>query len=461
MPEAGERDVGEGDLLAEDTSWHGQMVRVFGLASRADLNGKLGFAQGLGASGRIAVLVNPLGGVQAVAGSSAGGRGAPEVISIKRGNLTLLEGHRRQDMRSGDARAMAVADTEMPLESLREQIAMRPIQMIDGELAVMNQLRAGSAAASKANYPGALSCFEAALTSSSEVHDNKSLIRVHIMQLCWQVLTRMYVKESCAVEDMTPALDPELAPLHTSARTRSGPQELQEVIPQLYSKALAYASDAMDILEFRLGTRMRDGRSGENPVSSLFELTAEETSFLSVLIATGQAELWTFLGAPLALSLARNVFLPVLLNGGAPAGAAEAEGGEGAARAVAPAEEGATEAVTAGGGEARAAEAIEGATTVAAEAREPKEGGARGRAAATSATAAIPTPTETAMASEPRARTGAGSGADAASALEHQCWRRVAVALRVIEAAERLGTLATVWQERVNHFESCIPTHEP
>jgi hypothetical protein len=51
IPEAGERSVGEEDLLPADTTWHGQMVRVFGLKARADLNGKLGFAQGLGASG--------------------------------------------------------------------------------------------------------------------------------------------------------------------------------------------------------------------------------------------------------------------------------------------------------------------------------------------------------------------------------------------------------------------------
>ena len=40
MPEAGERDVGEDDLAASDTTWHGQMVRVVGLKARPDLNGK-------------------------------------------------------------------------------------------------------------------------------------------------------------------------------------------------------------------------------------------------------------------------------------------------------------------------------------------------------------------------------------------------------------------------------------
>jgi hypothetical protein len=45
-------------------------------------------------------------------------------------------------------------------------------------------------------------------------------------------------------------------------------------------------------------------------VSSLFELTAEETSFLSVLVMNGQ-ELWGFLGAPLVVTLAQNAFLPV------------------------------------------------------------------------------------------------------------------------------------------------------
>ena len=67
-----------------------------------------------------------------------------------------------------------------------------------------------------------------------------------------------------------------------------GAGEAVEVIPELYTKAVSYACEAMDILEFRLGTRMRDGRSGENPISSLFELTAEEMSFLSVLVMTGE-----------------------------------------------------------------------------------------------------------------------------------------------------------------------------
>jgi hypothetical protein len=57
----------------------------------------------------------------------------------------------------------------------------------------------------------------------------------------------------------------------------------QEVVPELYTKAVHYASEAMDILEFRLSTRMRDGRSGENPVSSLFELTAVGLCTLNII----------------------------------------------------------------------------------------------------------------------------------------------------------------------------------
>jgi hypothetical protein len=53
--------------------------------------------------------------------------------------------------------------------------------------------------------------------------------------------------------------------------------------------------------------------------------TAEEMSFLSVLVVTGQAESWAFLGAPLAVTLAQNVFLSVLMNGGPPPGAVEAQ----------------------------------------------------------------------------------------------------------------------------------------
>jgi hypothetical protein len=39
----------------------------------------------------------------------------------------------------------------------------------------------------------------------------------------------------------------------------------REVLPELYTKALGYASEAMDILEFRLETKWRDGRSGLHP----------------------------------------------------------------------------------------------------------------------------------------------------------------------------------------------------
>ena len=97
------------------------------------------------------------------------------------------------------------------------------------------------------------------------------------MHLCWHTLTMMYAKKK---DDGAGA--------GAAGGGGGGAGEAVEVIPELYTKAVSYACEAMDILEFRLGTRMRDGRSGENPISSLFELTAEEMSFLSVLIMTGE-----------------------------------------------------------------------------------------------------------------------------------------------------------------------------
>ena len=109
----------------------------------------------------------------------------------------------------------------------------------------------------------------------------------------------------------------------------------------------------------------------------------------------GRADLWAFLGAPLAVTLAQRVFLPVLLNGGPPPGSAEAAE---AAEAASPEERGTTT-------------------------------GAAGNGAG----------------DEDNGVGGEGGGP---SSFERQCWRRVAVALKVIEAEWSLGALASVWQER-------------
>ena len=103
-PEAGERDATEVDFPPGETDWHGQMVRVRGLVARPDLNGALGYAQGVGGSSdRVAVLVNPLGGEDFPA----------EVISVRRERLALFEGHRREDAGAvggaGGAAALDVA----------------------------------------------------------------------------------------------------------------------------------------------------------------------------------------------------------------------------------------------------------------------------------------------------------------------------------------------------------------
>ena len=102
-------------------------------------------------------------------GSSGDGSGEnnntpPEVISIKRENLTVLDGHRRRDAArravhenenggggggggaGGGVDKDRDDDGEMPLESLRERIASDgPIEMIEGEQAVFAKLQEGKA----------------------------------------------------------------------------------------------------------------------------------------------------------------------------------------------------------------------------------------------------------------------------------------------------------------------------
>ena len=110
-------------------------------------------------------------------------------------------------------------------------------------------------------------------------------------------------------------------------------------------------------------------------------------------IGDGRADLWAFLGAPLAVTLAQRVFLPVLLNWGPPPGSAEA------------AEERGTTTGVGGNGAGDGDNGRDGSGCD-------------------------------------------GGGGGGVSSFEGQCWRRVAVALKVIEAAWSLGALATVWRER-------------
>ena len=80
----------------------------------------------------------------------------------------------------------------------------------------------------------------------------------------------------------------------------------------------AYASRAMDVLEFRLDTTFRDARPGERVVPSLFEMAdPEELAFFTVLCVACEdpvPELSAFLGPSLTLRLASDVFLPRLFK---------------------------------------------------------------------------------------------------------------------------------------------------
>jgi hypothetical protein len=78
--------------------------------------------------------------------------------------------------------------------------------------------------------------------------------------------------------------------------------------------ALRCADQAMDLLEFRSLAKLRDGRLGERPPSSLSEFTADETRFARALVDAGRAEevRTEFAGASLAVAFARDCYAPAL-----------------------------------------------------------------------------------------------------------------------------------------------------
>ena len=78
--------------------------------------------------------------------------------------------------------------------------------------------------------------------------------------------------------------------------------------------ALRCAEQAMDLLEFRALAKLRDGRQGERPTSSLSEFTEDETRFVRALVAAGRADDVRnhFAGASLAVAFARDAFAPAL-----------------------------------------------------------------------------------------------------------------------------------------------------
>jgi hypothetical protein len=290
MPEAGERELEDGDLAASDAgSWRGQLVRISGLASRPDANGKLGYAQGVGSSeGRIAVLINPLG-VQ--------GHGeAAEMLSVKRERCSVVEG-RKQPAGGGvggsgsGGGVLCDGETvlEVPLRELRARIAAKgPTSLVEGEEIILERLSEGRKALACEDFETASKRFEDALSTSTELHDHKSLVRAHIMWLCHTARAGMGIDA-------------------TSSDTSSDA-----------CLSDAYASRAMDVLEFRLDTTFRDARPGERVVPSLFEMAdPEELAFFTVLCVACEdpvPELSAFLGPSLTLRLASDVFLPRLFK---------------------------------------------------------------------------------------------------------------------------------------------------
>ena len=178
---------------------------------------------------------------------------------------------------------------------MMERVAARgPVRLAEGEDEVTRRLERASVRAAAGDFHAAAERFEAALDAATEAMDNKSLARAHCAYHAWFAMTKL-------ADD----LDRE--------RARDGNDEdaAREDAAHHRARAASHASTAMNLLEFRLLATLRDARTGESPPSSLFELTDEESRFFDVLLARGLAdELWTFLGAPLAVTLARELEAP-------------------------------------------------------------------------------------------------------------------------------------------------------
>ena len=182
------------------------------------------------------------------------------------------------------------------LDTARNAWRRGPVRLAEGVDEVTRRLARASVRAAAGDFHAAAEGFEAALDAATEAMDNKSLARAHCAYHAWFARTKL-------ADD----LDRE--------RARDGNDEdaAREDAAHHRARAASHASMAMNLLEFRLLATLRDARSGESPPSSLFELTDEESRFFDVLLARGLAdELWTFLGAPLAVTLARDHFLPAL-----------------------------------------------------------------------------------------------------------------------------------------------------
>jgi hypothetical protein len=293
------------------------MVRLRGLKARPDLNGSLAFAQGPGGSAdRVAVLANPLGVASRSASASAsasheGSRGPPEVLSVRRACLAVFEspglglGDLARAAPAGaasvDAGAAAETDACFFLDAEETGARLKAQTNATNETAstsssstrshhgsILGALAEADARRDARDWDGALAACEDAARAAAETCDNKSFARAFVMRRTFECFSDAAEAHAAAGN------------LDASSNARLG--------------ALRCAEQAMDLLEFRALAKLRDGRQGERPTSSLSEFTEDETRFVRALVAAGRAEDVRnhFAGASLAVAFARDAFAPAL-----------------------------------------------------------------------------------------------------------------------------------------------------
>jgi hypothetical protein len=115
---------------------------------------------------------------------------------------------------------------EVPLQELRARIAAKgPTTLVEGEEIILERLREGRKALASEDFETASRRFEDALSTSTELHDHKILVRAYIMWLCHVARAGMGFDA-------------------TSSDTSSS---------DAASSDASHANRAMDALEFRLG----------------------------------------------------------------------------------------------------------------------------------------------------------------------------------------------------------------
>ena len=352
-PELGERPASASDFSSDESAsesssapgWRGCMVRVVS-RSRPDLAGALGFATGLAGSDRVEVLVDPLrfAGPRASASSTA--------LFFRRDELTVIEGEglRLEDVRGGrgngvgrpgevaageraEAEAFFEADEEAEeaeaeeAEEASDKSAAieQSAASADRDQSAASAARSQSASRSRSaarlcamldaaaesarggSFAAAAEGFERALAFAEDAFDAASLAVAHCRYHAW--FSRAALAGEIRVPGTVRGVEEE---------PDAGSEEESDSKRKAHrAKAATHAAGALDALEFRGRTERRDGQR------SLFELDESERALFARRFFTrgggeGREDMrdqaWTFLGAPLAVTLARDWFLARLLE---------------------------------------------------------------------------------------------------------------------------------------------------